>query len=554
MSDPRAAIPVAVSAAILAWVAATGCGESRRELPAGASAPLFSDLGDHHLPITTAAPLAQRYFDQGLVLSYGFNHAEAVRSYREAQRLDPACAICLWGEAYALGPNINKAMDPTDAPRAWEALQRALRLAPSASELERALIGALAKRYAPEPPEDRAPLDRAYADAMRAVAAAYPEHPDVLALYAESLLDTAPWDYYAGGAPKPDTALAVAALEHALAIAPRHPGALHFYIHAVEPEKPERGESAADRLRDLVPGAGHLVHMPSHIYLRVGRYHDASVVNEKAAAADESYITQCRAQGFYPSNYYPHNIDFLQASASFEGRSRLAIDSARRLRNAIPDATVSEHPNVEEFMPRHLFALVRFGRWREVLAQDEPVAQLRYLRGTWHYARGIALAATGEGRAAEAQLASLSELRGAWETDPQGRVFLSGATPAQLLAIAERVLEARIAGERGAWEHAIPALRNAVSLQDALPYAEPPPWYFPVREALGYALLEAGRPAEAERVYREQLAQTPETGWSLYGLGASLRAQANPDEAAEVARRFAAAWKRADVTLERPIF
>ena len=539
--------------ALLPGWAVFGCGEPRRTVPPGASAPLFSDLGDHHLTITTREPLAQRYFDQGLILAYGFNHAEAVRSFREAQRLDPSCSACFWGEAYALGPNINRAMRAENAAPAWSALESALGAMGGATQLERSLIDALAKRHVREPSDDRAPLDRAYAAAMREVAKSHPDHPDVLALFGEALLDTMPWDYYTGdGSPKPETAEAVAALERALERAPRHPGALHFLIHAVEAHAPERAEAAADRLRGLVPGAGHLVHMPSHIYLRVGRYHDASVVNEEAAAADESYITQCRAQGFYPSNYYPHNVDFLQASATYEGRSQLALDAARKLQRMTPPEAVGEFPNIEEFMPRSLFARVRFGRFGQVLAEPEPAAGLPYLKGAWHYARGIALAATGRYDEAERELAALDESRRAW--DGVDRVFLSGSTPAQLLAIAGRVLAARIASERGAWEDALVALHQAVALQDALPYSEPPAWYFPVRDALGQALLDAGRPAQAEAVFREQLSHTPGSGWSLYGFAESLRAQGRADEAREVTARFADAWRRADVSLERAVF
>ena len=539
--------------ALLSGWPALGCGESRRTLSPGASAPLFSDLGDHHLAVATREPLAQRYFDQGLVLTYGFNHAEAVRSFREAQRLDPTCAACFWGEAYALGPNINRAMEPDDGVPAWQALERARAAAPGAAPLERELIGALEVRYAAEPPEDRAPLDRAYAAAMRGVAKAHPDHPDVLALFAEALLDTTPWDYYAAdGSAKPEVAEALTVLERALELAPRHPGALHFYIHAVEAKQPGRAEAAADRLRGLVPGAGHLVHMPSHIYLRVGRYHDASQVNEEAAAADESYITQCRSQGFYPANYYPHNVDFLQASATFEGRSRLALDTARKLRRMTPPEAVGEFPNVEEYMPRQLFALARFGRWDELLAEPKPPDGVPYLSGSWHYARGIAFAATGKLEAAERERAALGESQRAWQGVE--RVFLSGATPQQLLEIADQVLAGRIASARGAWNEALAALRQAVALQNALPYSEPPPWHFPIRDALGQALLDAGKPAEAEAVFREQLVETPGSGWSLHGLAASLRAQGRTDEAREVAERFEMAWRRADTDLERAVF
>jgi tetratricopeptide (TPR) repeat protein len=526
----------------------------RRVVPDGAGAPLFNDLGTHRRPVTTRSALAQRYFDQGLVLTYGFNHAEAVRSFREAQRLDPDCAMCFWGEAYALGPNINKPMDEADAPAAWAAVQGALRAAPRATPQERALVEALAKRYAPEPPKDRAPLDRAYADAVRGVARAYPDDLDVQTLFAEAVMDTMPWAYYEQtGEPKAETQEITGVLESVLARAPDHPGALHLYIHVVEPSAtPGRGEAAADRLRDLVPGAGHLVHMPSHIYLRVGRYHDASVANEKAAAADEAYISQCRVQGFYPATYYPHNIHFLWASAAFEGRSAVSIEAGRRVVAQVTDAMVAELPLVEEFLPVHLYGLARFGRWPEILAAPRPPVDRRYLTGAWHYVRGVALAATGDVGGAGAELARVRAIRD--ELAPKAIVFWSGARPDQLLDIGAHDLAGRLEGARGRWARALGPLREAVRLQDALPYTEPPPWYVPEREALGHALLRAGRPAEAEAVYRAQLERTPRNGWSLLGLAESLRAQGRTEEAAAAERERATAWQLADVTLPASIF
>ncbi len=524
----------------------------RRELPPGATAPLFNDLGDYHMAVTTHSPTAQRYFDQGLVLTYGFNHAEAVRSFREAQRIDPQCALCFWGEAYALGPNINKPMDPADAQQAFDAMGSAQRTAASATPREQALIGALATRYAADPPDDRSSLDRAYADAMRKLAVRFPDDPDVQALFAESLMDTMPWNYYLpDGAPKPETIEAAAALERAMEQEPRHPGAIHYYIHAMEPQMPERAEAGADLLGNLAPGAGHLVHMPSHIYLRLGRYHDASAANEKAARADESYITQCRAQGFYPAAYYPHNIDFFQASAAFEGRSRESIDAAQRLVATLPMDHVDEFPNIEEFHPKYVYALARFGRWDEILAVPEPEPALRYARGGWHYARGLALASRDAIPEARHELAEVQTLRDGWAQ--QDFVFLSNASPAQLLGIAALVLEARIEGAEKNWDAAVVLLSAAVEIQDSLSYTEPPPWYFPVREALGDALLRARHPAEAEAVFVKQLEYTPSNGWSLFGLAQSLRAQGKMDEAATAQAAFDKAWSRADLKLHSAV-
>jgi tetratricopeptide (TPR) repeat protein len=525
-----------------------------RWVPDGAGAPLFGDLGALHRPVTTSSELAQRYFDQGLVLTYGFNHAEAIRSFREASRLDPTCAMCFWGEAYALGPNINAPMDPAANSEAWHAIRAALTAAGGATPVERALVTALAARYAADPPADRTRLDRAYADAMRRVARRHPADDDVQVLFAEALMDTMPWDYYRpDGTPKPDTAEAIAALESVMARTPDHPGAIHYYIHAVEPSAtPARAEAPADRLRDLVPGAGHLVHMPAHVYLRVGRYHDAAIANEKAAAADESYITQCRAQGYYPAAYYPHNVHFLWAAASFEGRSAVAIAAADKLDALIPDDAVDRFPFVEEFLPIGLYARVRFGRWHELLAWPAPPARLRYVTGVWHFARGMALAATGRTADAEREAARVGAL--ARDADLDALEFASFATAGDLLGIAEDVLGGRIAVERGDFSEATRRLEAAVAAQDALRYTEPPPWYFPIREALGDALLRAGRPVEAEAVFRTQLAKTPRNGWSLTGLVAALEAEGRHADAAAAERERADAWQLADVTLPGAVF
>lgn len=521
----------------------------RRIVPEGAGAPIFTDLGDYGMKISSESELAQRFFSQGLVLGYGFNHAEALRSYKEATAQDPSCGICAWGEAYVLGPNINKPMDDADVPAAYTASRRALAAIDRASPVERDLIEALSVRYAAEPVPDRSPLDRAYADAMRDVAGKYPDHQDVQTLFAEAVMDTMPWDYYIDPAtPKPETQEVTDVLERVIAANPRHPGALHLYIHVVEPsEAPERGEFAADQLGPLSPGAGHLVHMPSHIYLRVGRYHDASEANERAASADESYITQCRAQGFYPALYYPHNVHFLYASAAFEGRSEVSIGAARKLSNNMTPEVVAEVPIAEEFVPMVSFALARFSRWDEIMELPEPSAKLRYVTGVWHYVRGLAHAAQGRVEQAQSELARLSQV--AAEPGLQDFYFSSGSTPAQLLAIGAKVLQARLESEAGRTEAAVAALEQAVSQQDALPYTEPPPWYFPTREALGKALLEAGNPARAETVYREQLEHTPRNGWSLYGLASSLRAQNKASAAAETETLQQEVWVRADIDL-----
>ena len=510
-------------------------------------APLFGDLGNHHHPITTKSEMAQKYFDQGLTLAFGFNHAEAVRSFEAAAKHDRNCAMCYWGMAFALGPNINAPMPPENLKAAWDALQKAERLSRHASARERAYIKALGKRYHEEPPADRAPLDRDFRDAMRKVAEAYPDDLDAQTIFAESAMDTMAWDYYLkDGSPKPLTNEAVATLERVLRAQPNHIGAIHYYIHAVEASStPERAEPYADRLGGLCPGAGHLVHMPSHIYYRVGRYNDATVANERAAKADESYISQCKAQGFYPAMYYPHNVHFLLASAMEEGRSAVAIANGKKMYDMMPDTQFETFPVLEEFRPIYWYTLARFAKWQEILAIPAPKATLRYSTAMWHYARGRAFVGLGRLRDAERERAALASI----VDDPALAAFKmqSGSTAGQLMMIAERVLDASIAEARGRTDDAVSDLRMAIAIQDSLPYTEPPPWYFPVRHALGATLLKARRADEAERAYRDDLARNRENGWSLYGLAASLRAQNDAKAAAAADTLFKQAWTRADV-------
>lgn len=529
--------------------------EPRRVVPPGATAPLFNDLGDYGRPISTSSPLAQRYFDQGLVLAYAFNHAEAARSFREGQRLDPKCAMCFWGEAYVLGANINKPMEPSDAPRAHEAAQEGLRVAREhGTAVEQDLLVALNERYTGDPKEDRARLDVAYADAMREVAQKYPDDADVQTLFAESLMDTMPWDYWQiDGGPKPETAEAMRALEAVMEAAPSHAGATHLYIHVVEAEYPKKAEEAADRLRGTVPGAGHLVHMPSHIYMRVGRYHDAAVVNQEAARADESYISQCLAQGFYPALYYPHNVHFLWSAASFEGRSALALDTAQKMRGFLPAENVREFPFLEEFVPIELQTQARFGLWDEILAAPEFPPDFRYAAANRHYARGLAFAARGDIASAKKEQSRLDAI--AKSDDMKELAMVSvGSSGADLLGVASAILDGEIASAAGEHERAIESLQRAAQLQDELTYSEPPPWYLPVRDAVGRAQLRAGKPADAERTYRAQLNDTPGSGWTLFGLAESLRLQGKDGEAEAVSEEFEESWSRADVTLRASIF
>lgn len=528
--------------------------ESDADLVARAGAPLFEGMGDYHRPITTNDAGAQRYFDQGMVLAFGFNHAEAIRSFRAAQRLDPDCAMCFWGEALATGPNINVTsggraiMSPESRVAAHAAAQKALSLADRVAPVERALIEAQAVRYDGSETSDRDPLDRAYAEAMRSVVQRFPDDDDAAAMYAEAWMNTMPWNYWSDdGQPRPETVEVIDALERIIARSPRHPLALHLYIHAVEASSdPGRAETAADTLLTLVPGSGHLVHMPAHTYWRVGRYHDAAEANVRAAAVDEQYIAQCNAQGFYPALYYPHNIHFLWAASSMEGRSAVAIDAARRVAANVRIEQMREFPTVEFFRTIPLLALTQFGRWDEILAEPMPDASLRYATAIARYARGVALARKGDLAAARRERDQLVPLRDTTEI-----LFLdTNDYPAvTLLQIADALLEGEIAMAAGSVDAAVGHFERAVALQDGLPYMEPPFWYYPTRQSLGAALLAAGRAGEAEAVYRRELEDYPHNGWSMFGLAESLAAQGRTDEAAEVREMFTHVWARADVEL-----
>jgi tetratricopeptide (TPR) repeat protein len=506
-------------------------------------APLLAGLGNHHHAITTASPQAQRFFDQGLILSFGFNHREAARSFRQAQALDPNCAMCYWGEALVLGPNINAGMDAADNPRAFETAQRALTLAAKASDSERAYIEALAKRYTKEPPDDRSALDRAYAEAMGEVAQRFPDDSDAASLYAEALMDTMPWAYWeADGAPKAATVTLLATLERVLAAAPDHPLANHLYIHAVEKVDPKRAVAAADRLGDLVPGAGHLVHMPGHIYIRVGRYADAVAANEKAVLADNAYIAQCHAQGLYPVAYVPHNHHFLAAAASFIGDKKKALAASLHIRDH-QDTKLMRQPGyatLQHYWSMPYFAWARFGQWDTLLAEPAPAEDLIYPNGIWNYARGLAQIRTGDLGGAAASLQRLTE--SADDPEMAATRLWEINTMAQILAIAREVLSGELALARGDSEEAIRHLQTAVAREDALTYVEPSDWYVPARHNLGAALLALGRAPAAEAVYRKDLEVYPGNAWSLAGLAQSLRTQGKTAEAEQARRQFVRVW------------
>lgn len=522
-------------------------GTAPAEAPDAERVPLFEDIGALHHPVTTSSPLAQRYFDQGLRLVYAFNHDEARRAFQEAARIDPGLAMARWGIALTLGPNINQPADAARERAALDAIAEARALAASASERERAYIDALAERHASTPGRDRAALDRAYASAMRELARRFPDDLDAGVLFAEALMDLRPWDLWTpDGRPQPETDEIVSTLEGILRRDPEHVGANHYYIHAVEASRaPERALPSAERLGGLAPGAGHLVHMPSHIFVRVGRYADASDANEQAVLADRRYIRERRPEGIYPMMYFPHNLHFLSVSASMEGRSAVAVRAARELADAVPDHNVRHMPMLEMFRPALLFALVRFGRWDDVLAEPAPPPELRYTTGIWRYARGRALAATGRRDDAAREAAALRAI--ASESSEDATIGKNRAK--DLLEIASLVVEGQIASERGETGAAARLLEEAARIEDELRYFEPPDWPEPVRHTLGAVLLKAGRARDAEATYREDLRQNPQNGWSLCGLERSLRAQGKEEDANAAHARFKLAWARADVRL-----
>ncbi len=527
---------------------------SQAEVVAYSGAPLFEGMGDHHHAITTSAPWAQRYFDQGLIIDFAFNHAESARSFRAAQTLDSNCAMCYWGEALALGPNINvtsngKAIMSDDARiAAHAAVQKASELKDKGSEQERDYINALALRYNGDPGSPREPLDLAYADAMRTLHHKYPDDDDAASLFAEALMTTMPWDYWVDPEnPKPFTEEVIAALETVLERSPDHPLALHLYIHAVEASSsPERAEPAADMLTNLVPGAGHLVHMPAHIYWRVGRYHDASEANILAADVDENYIAQCNAQGFYPALYYPHNIHFLWAASSMEGRSELAIKSARRVAANVRLEVIEEFPMVEFFHTIPLLALTQFGRWDELLQEPQPAAELDFSNAIWHYVRATAFARQGDPVSAKAEYAALVPLR---ESSKVHFLDTIDYPASQLLLIADELAQGEIATAENNAAEAVTHFTAAVAAQDELPYTEPPFWYYPTRQSLGKALLTVGDAAAAEAVYRSDLEIYPRNGWSMFGLVKSLEAQGKTSEAEAMQQKLDSVWVEADVAL-----
>ena len=506
--------------------------------------PLFDNLGSLHHPMTTTSEQAQRYFDQGLRFVYAFNHEEAIRSCEAAADWDPEAAMPYWGIAFALGPNINRVMEKKDERRAIEMVQKARRLADRATSKEQAYIEALVTRYVSRKGAKRKGLDEAYAKAMRLVAQRFPEDDDASTLFAEAMMDLRPWDFWKGdGKPQPGTDEIVTTLESVLARNPDHPGACHYYIHVLEASPfPERALACAARLPELMPGAGHLVHMPAHLYIRLGKYHEAAERNEHAAHVDEAYLATRTPSGDYADGYYSHNLHFLWASLMMEGRSAEATKVARELAGTITEDEARTDKWKELYLPTPLYSLIRFERWDELLREPPPPKGFRLMDGMWRLGRGMALVSTGRLPGAEGEHYALANLTKQIKRDRSQEEKISRT----LLKISERLLAGEIAARRQQYDDAIRKLKEAIKLEDSLPYVEPPQWPLPVRQYLGSVLLLAGRPADAETEYRADLTRNPENGWALIGLIQSLKDQQKDGQAAEVEDRFKKAWAHAD--------
>lgn len=514
------------------------------------SLPLVNGLGNHSIKVTTDNPIAQRYFDQGLRLVYGFNHADAIRSFKAAQKADPDCALCYWGEAWALGPNINVPMAPEAEVPAARAMSMARSLSSRVSEKEQALIAALDVRYLDDPGADpsdeedpgRAVLDADFANAMAALHRRFPEDDDIAVIFAEAMMNLSPWDYWEadGKTPKGRTGEVVALLEKILTRNPNHAAAIHLYIHIVEAsDRPERAEEHADRLGALMPAAGHIVHMPSHIYYRVGRYLDSLRANQAAMEADEALFGTLNSSGIYPLVYYPHNVHFVLTSAQMAGAGETVLKAARKLDEALPMAAARSIPLVQPIKAAPIFAMVQFARPEEVLELEDPGSDVPYIRAIWHYARGSAFVSLGDLDAARAEAAAVAEIN-AW-TDFTS--LIESAVPGpDVVALARHVLLGRIAQAEGKQEEAVGEFAAAVEIQSNLPYMEPPYWYYPVKQSLGAALLQSGRLDEAERAFKAALFEAPNNGWALYGLVETYKAMGDTRAVAETTRLFKAAW------------
>jgi tetratricopeptide (TPR) repeat protein len=552
----RTTLRTTLGLAMLSSVAAGRLGAQEHKHPPGqpitadanAATPLYENLGTLHHTITTRSPVAQQYFNQGLRLTYAFNHDEAIKSFKEGLKHDSTCAMCYWGVAYALGPNINLPMDTSVVQPAYEASQQALRYKANVTAQEGAYIEALAKRYSDDKSASRAVLDSAWANAISEVSRRYPRDDDAATLYGEALMDLRPWNYWTnGGNPRAkSTVETVRVLERVVNRSPNHPGACHMYIHAIEASnQASKAVPCARRLAGLMPGAGHLVHMPTHIYIKLGQWDLAAEGNTHALHSDEQFISERHPTGVYPMGYYPHNFHVMWYALNMLGRSGAAIEAAKNIEKTVPHEVVKQVPPFEYFSPTLLYTLARFSKWDQILQQPAPPKDLRYTTGIWHYVRGLAYTGQGKLESAAVERDSILAIDAMIPADQM--LNLNHAKPVLAIAIAH--LTGEMAAKQGQTDEAVSQLKKAIAGEDDLTYAEPPEWYMPMRQRLGAILLDAGRPAQAEKAFREDLIRRPDNGWSLYGLAQSLEAQKKTEEATKIQERFKKAWKTADVEL-----
>lgn len=516
-------------------------------------APIIDGLDVLDFPVTTKKDLVQQYVNQGLVLAYGFNHAEAARSFYYATKLDPECAMAYWGFAYVLGPNYNAGMEPDNYERAYTAIQKAVQLSnDTISPKEKALIDALAKRYVKDPVDNRSELDIAYSNAMAAVYEIFPNDADVATLYAESMMDLHPWDLWdKKGNTKEWTPKIISTLEHALTVNPKHPGAHHFYIHVVETSfEPEKGLASSQLFdEDLVPGAGHLVHMPSHIYIRTGDYHKGTLSNIRAIAVDSSYVSACNAQGAYPLSYFPHNYHFMAATATLEGNSKWAIEASDKVA-AHSNTLLMKEPGwgtIQHYYTIPYYVYVKFGKWEEILEMKNEDPTLKYPEAVRNYARGMAFLGIKDIASAKIELASLENY--ANDENLKEITIWDINSVDVLLQIAKRVLKAEILASESNYEESIVLLREAAIIEDALNYNEPPDWFFSVRHHLGAVQIEAEKYKDAIDTFEEDLQRLPKNGWALHGIKLAYTKLNDTGKTSEIEERLKTIWATADVEI-----
>lgn len=517
----------------------------------GKVAPLFSQLEGIHFPISTNSAQVQQYFDQGLMLSFGFNHAESARSFYEAARQDSTCAMCWWGFAYVLGPNYNAGMEKDNFRRAYDAAQKAKSLSANCTQKEKELIEALTRRYSNDTTISRSSLDSSYAAGMRQVYKKYPTDANIASLFAESLMNLHPWNLWnKDGSIQPWTHEIMATLEKCLRMEPQHAGANHFYIHATEMSShPEAGVKSADLLRDLVPGSGHLVHMPSHTYIRIGRYHDGVVANQKAVLVDSLYTEACHAQGVYPLAYYPHNYHFLAACAVLSGESKPAMEGALKTATHA-HAKLLRDPawaTLQHYYSIPWYVQVKLGLWNDILKSPVPEKDLKYPSVIWHYAKGMAQLSQNNIPEAKRHLADMKTIM--TDTTIKDLTIWGINSVFDLCIIASKTLEAELYAKDKKYPAAIALLKEAVAKEDALNYNEPPDWFFSVRHHLGAVLLQAERYKDAIKVYEEDLTIYPENGWALKGMMNAYEKLGDKTNYDKTKPRFEQAWKYADIKI-----